>query len=156
MAAPQNIVGERLEALRERANRAVVYIGPGPGSITFCLPVHEKDLPRIGCTYEIEKQNIDELVTLLGSDPIAIQRQQHMIAPRNGVLIYDGEQLLLKLIFGNAYTGERGMRGLLDGEVPVMSGPTLQSELRAFAERFTPVRKNNGCEKGGVAIGPVR
>lgn len=148
-------MNNRFNDLRSQADRAVVYIGPHPGDRTFSFSMGEKDLPRIGCTYELDKDDVDGLLDLLTEGEIAIRDRRETINARSGIFVYDGRRLLLKLVFADAFSGERGMRGLLDGETPVMSGPALQDNLRAYAERFTPRSTNNGCEKGGVAIKPL-
>lgn len=138
----------QLAELRGEADRAVLYIGPRPGTFRFVHQRTETDLPQIGCTYQIGKDHIDELLDILVNGQIRSEPEREVDA-RTGVYIYAGDRLLSKLVFADAFVNE-GMRGIYKGITPIMSGLTLQSALREFAEKHVPSSTHYGCEKGGM------
>lgn len=140
-------ISSQLATLRGETDRAVLYIGPRPGSFSFVHRRNEADLPQIGCTYEIGRDEIDELLDILVKGQITRGAKQDVDA-RTGVYLYAGSRQLAKLVFADAFINE-GMRGIFNGDMPVMSGLKLQSDLREFAERHTPSSTHYGCEKGG-------
>lgn len=148
-------ISVQLAELRGNADQAVLYIGPHPGDISFPWSMKEKDLPTIGCTYAIGKEDIPELLDLLEDVSVVLdQAANTTVNARTGVFIYAGKRLMAKWVFADAFPN-KGMLGLFNGNIPVVSGLALQSKLREFAEKHPPSSTHYGCEKDGIAIKPL-
>lgn len=141
-----------IAALNGKIDRVVIIIAPV--AMSFNRRMDEKDLPAIGCRYEMEHEDaVMPLMRLLaGSRFIADPMPERKLDVKLGIYLYQADALKARLLFEQALAygpddalASGDARGSYDGE-PLAAAAPLVQEVRTLVGRLQTAGPNFYCD----------